>query len=779
MRFLSRIRNSTLLVYFSALIVPILIIGIVYQNSARAASAKAESSFSTALMQVRNNVDSELTSSDRIFAQITLLQNIECMYTHNAQINEQQLFFLYKTIPQLRAFTAANNRIDSVYLYFPDKDFIVSGAGSFDKKTIDHWFSCATGLDKQKILQLAGRSDCASFVPVSLTDLNVSANPQRQAMIAYVRPIVPVKSQTPPVVVIVFMKQSEIMNAYSDLYTVSYGSVSAIASGGGFLFNPAPKYLQDKDYAYFAKRTDPQPSFLVKGTGGPYRVNSVASGVADWSYILSVPENVYAANINEVTNATLISILVYLIVVFFAAWYFYKKNYKPLHKLIDLIKKAGRGTKQPEYEFSYIEHSVMDILDDNQKINDILIKQKDSLKHGMLARLINGGSQNGSWDLSVSESGLCMDKSQNFIFLVYPIYPQGNQGGSRAAAFSPEAYTELAEGFRDVESIYILRSEDHFICVANTDTDISFVAARASQLCLTIARECAETAGFRYTLAFSGKHDCLDDLSKAYAEALEVKEYKTYLGMPDIILYEEMRAGFSASSPRIGDIETELQIINHIKSQEYEPAIELINEQMNGILRMKSLPLGLLKCRMFGVINLLLSIIGEMRSMYDFTFMKEVNAAEVLLECKSIHEMQVCMSDIFDQMRNYIQQKERDLDSSRMRAIMDFVKDNFNRPDMCIMYLSQVFSRNESYISRSFKRYVGMGFLDYLHTLRIVEAKRLLKEGMHIKDVAPMVGYTNDITLIRAFKRYEGMTPGKFKSGEPVKAAPEEKYGPQ
>jgi YesN/AraC family two-component response regulator len=169
---------------------------------------------------------------------------------------------------------------------------------------------------------------------------------------------------------------------------------------------------------------------------------------------------------------------------------------------------------------------------------------------------------------------------------------------------------------------------------------------------------------------------------------------------------------------------------------------------------------------MFGIVNLLLNIIGEMRSMYDLKFMEETNAAEVLLGCQSLQELKTCMSDIFIQMRDYIQQKEKDLSGSRIRAIMDFIKTNYNRPDMSITYLSQVFNKNESYISRSFKRHVGMGFLDYLHSLRIIEAKRLIKAGNNIKEVSVLTGYTNETTLIRAFKRYEGITPGKLKATE-------------
>ncbi|GIQ67027.1 hypothetical protein PACILC2_55950 [Paenibacillus cisolokensis] len=53
---------------------------------------------------------------------------------------------------------------------------------------------------------------------------------------------------------------------------------------------------------------------------------------------------------------------------------------------------------------------------------------------------------------------------------------------------------------------------------------------------------------------------------------------------------------------------------------------------------------------------------------------------------------------------------------------------------------------------------------DYLAQVRIERSKQLMKESKHtISQIARSVGYANDVGFIRVFKKYEGITPGKYR----------------
>jgi YesN/AraC family two-component response regulator len=69
-----------------------------------------------------------------------------------------------------------------------------------------------------------------------------------------------------------------------------------------------------------------------------------------------------------------------------------------------------------------------------------------------------------------------------------------------------------------------------------------------------------------------------------------------------------------------------------------------------------------------------------------------------------------------------------------------------------------------AYISHLFKKQMGIGIVDYINRFRIEKAKELLIDPrLKLNDIAEILGYANDAAFIRVFKKYEGVTPGRYR----------------
>jgi len=78
--------------------------------------------------------------------------------------------------------------------------------------------------------------------------------------------------------------------------------------------------------------------------------------------------------------------------------------------------------------------------------------------------------------------------------------------------------------------------------------------------------------------------------------------------------------------------------------------------------------------------------------------------------------------------------------------------------------LSQQYKVSAPFISQSFKRLSGQGFLEYLHTLRISSALSLLvSTEMAVTDIALEVGFDSYRNFARVFKKMKNMTPGEYR----------------
>ncbi len=69
------------------------------------------------------------------------------------------------------------------------------------------------------------------------------------------------------------------------------------------------------------------------------------------------------------------------------------------------------------------------------------------------------------------------------------------------------------------------------------------------------------------------------------------------------------------------------------------------------------------------------------------------------------------------------------------------------------------------HLSRLFKRYTGRSIVEYLNSVRVDQAKRLLHTGrLAVKEVSLQVGFTDPTYFARVFRKLEGVSPSVFRN---------------
>ncbi len=68
------------------------------------------------------------------------------------------------------------------------------------------------------------------------------------------------------------------------------------------------------------------------------------------------------------------------------------------------------------------------------------------------------------------------------------------------------------------------------------------------------------------------------------------------------------------------------------------------------------------------------------------------------------------------------------------------------------------------YLSRAFKKWVGMSFVYYIHATRVRRAKALLTDSqLSVKEIAARVGYSDSNYFSRVFKQQTNVTPSEYR----------------
>ena len=104
------------------------------------------------------------------------------------------------------------------------------------------------------------------------------------------------------------------------------------------------------------------------------------------------------------------------------------------------------------------------------------------------------------------------------------------------------------------------------------------------------------------------------------------------------------------------------------------------------------------------------------------------------------------------------------LTSRQMQRIRDFVEAHLDT-DIRLDMMAAVSGRSTEYFVRVFKATAGVSPYQYVLNLRIERAKALLGvEGSSIADVALQCGFSHQEHLTRMFRRFTGVTPGRYRS---------------
>ena len=69
-----------------------------------------------------------------------------------------------------------------------------------------------------------------------------------------------------------------------------------------------------------------------------------------------------------------------------------------------------------------------------------------------------------------------------------------------------------------------------------------------------------------------------------------------------------------------------------------------------------------------------------------------------------------------------------------------------------------------TYLSSIFKEISGEGFVGYVNSYRVKYAQELLADrSRSIADIASITGFGSANTFIKVYKKYYGITPGKYR----------------
>ncbi len=100
----------------------------------------------------------------------------------------------------------------------------------------------------------------------------------------------------------------------------------------------------------------------------------------------------------------------------------------------------------------------------------------------------------------------------------------------------------------------------------------------------------------------------------------------------------------------------------------------------------------------------------------------------------------------------------------KIQKITAYIDENFKAP-ISLQQLAQKMDMNRAYLSTYFKKYMEIGFHEYLTRKRLEYAAHIMNNSRkNTLDIALASGFPDIKSLNSAFKKYFNLTPGKYRS---------------
>lgn len=299
----------------------------------------------------------------------------------------------------------------------------------------------------------------------------------------------------------------------------------------------------------------------------------------------------------------------------------------------------------------------------------------------------------------------------------------------------------------DYKSIIILLEDDYL-----TEDELEEVMK-----CLS--NHCERNFNLIFTIAVTQQYTNIEDMPKSYKEAKKILDYKFVFKQKRVIFFKNIckEDNYDYYYP----IELEAKLITRVLNSN-EIGIKKVLDEIfdeNNISKIDKKKIKEFEGLLYNTLN---RIFIQLNKLNEEGEIQSFNSDDIL----KINDLKQLKKIFYEKIYElYKISKLRDLNDifEIKEKIIKFLEENYHI-DISLEDLANYLGHSFRYTSVLFKKAMNDNFKSYLNIYRVKKSKEFMMNDneIKVKDLAEKVGYNSSNTFIRIFKKYEGVSPGKY-----------------
>lgn len=738
--------------YAVILCIPVILSVIIYSQTRDIVKYEIERASSAMLQQVRYIVDGELLQTESLAAQLAIHPDVRKLLSSPTEENAYNIYMMKQELSKL---LSTNDFIKGIYLYSKPLQSVLSSETYLEERIFYEIKYQTKSFAYEDWLAWMNRPQSGEYVllPVEHQGEIVSTP-------SYIRSLSLQTADEPAGALIMPLNVEKIMTILENIDWVEQGQVFIMDTNDQILFqNAEDKAIAPASFQEWNNLGTGTFTGTFQGVESMITIES--SDTTGWKYVSVFPTDVFWERAAAIRTMNLFGLLLCFVIGGAVIYYFARKNYDPVKQLVSVFSRSplqGSGADLDEYTF--IRRSVLETIRERDDMNNKHVQQLRVLQGYYLGRLLKGQADRNVPLTELAKTHNLSWTSDRFAVLLF--YIDSDEGGTKDLALSQFIVSNIvADSVGDRLTIHFTDMDGMLAAVVNVDPD------RAEQWKDDLEDHLAQAYEFitaRYKLRFttvgSELQAGLDGIHQGFLQALEAQEYRLVQGEGMLIWYGDIKPNEGSYFFTVND---QMILNNLLKADEFEKAKAMIDNVIRQAFQ-RDMSHEIAKCVLLDVATTLIKTIPDQEQAgiaWD-----EWRPLKRLLSCSTKPEFQQELHGIFDRVCSVLRSKQNVPSSAGMGdKVIEYVQANYSDKNLSVSMIGDHFRLSPQYVSRLFREQTGqVGLHDYISQVRVEAAKALLLEGGGIEETASRVGFASSHAFIRVFKKYEGITPGKFKT---------------
>lgn len=543
---------------------------------------------------------------------------------------------------------------------------------------------------------------------------------------------------------------------FSQMYTHLSSQQYVYNLDGELIYPKLNTGVQPSDMDAVIEELDVSPFSYVKVQGQEYMANQTFSDVTGWRLVSLVPMDHLLKNVKLARNMMLFLSLVSIIVGCSAIYYYNYAAFRPLRRIHQLLNPASGGS--PQGNLYDLEPVIGKWVREFQRRTLVAERSLPELRSKYIQDILNRCI--GMKEVRTKWSHYFHDWSAGPLTVMVVSIDRYWQW---AASFMEEDRMLLKYALQNImeevlapawRTVCITAKKDSFVVLLQSKDG----AAGAGELRLD-AEKLIETVNRHLKLSVSTaigpEVQDIFALEQSYAAARKILAYRLYEGygrMREHAAWDNhMNAGMEEawSAEIIQGLQTRDSSVNAVLVAKWASLIREHGVEPEQVYRAAD-----------HILEEILDITAA-RSMDPPEEINNYNWSQVQTMDLADIEQMLCQVTVkvAEQFQVHSHTKEYKRVQDMIQYMEEHMQENIGLQDIAAHVGMSVSS-----VSSMFKEQTGSTVYDYLTHLRIEKACELLTESNYkIASIASMVGYQNENSFIRVFRKIKAVTPGKFR----------------